>query len=207
MDSYAVLEVTLRTHRQKLKFYIAELEENQAILGFSFLKVFNTSIDWHTRRLSGKWGIKIEQLNEAKQILRELQIKALKLYGIPEESEVIYLKQQSFAQQWTTAAHKTHDHLTEATLPVEYQNYSHVFNQDLTAHFPLSRAKNFTITLKPDTPDHLDCKVYPLNKKETIVAQRKIQEGLEKGQLKQAHLHISPQSSLLQRKRAKTFTQ
>jgi hypothetical protein len=41
------------------------------------------------------------------------------------------------------------------------------------------------ITLKSDAPDHLDCKVYPLNKKKTIVAQKKIQEGLEKGQLEE----------------------
>jgi hypothetical protein len=91
------------------------------------------------------------------------------------------------------AAHKTCDHLTQAMLPVEYQNYSCVFDQDLMAHFPPSRAENFTITLKPDAPDHLDCKVYPLNKKETIVAQRKIQEGLEKGQLEEGpSLYQSP---------------
>jgi hypothetical protein len=82
-------------------------------------------------------------------------------------------------------AHKTHDHLTKAMLPAEYQNHSHIFNQNLTACFPPSRAKNFTITLKLDAPDHLDCKVYPLNKKEMIVAQKKIQEGLEKGQLEE----------------------
>jgi hypothetical protein len=94
----------------------------------------------------------------------------------------------SFAQQWSAAVHKTHNHLTEAMLLTEYQKYAQVFDQKLMACFLPNRLENFTITLKPDAPDHLDCKVYPLNKKETIVTQAKIKEGLEKGQLKEGPL-------------------
>jgi hypothetical protein len=150
MDSCITLEVTLGKQKQKLKFYVMELGEDWVILSFLFLKAFNPNINWHTRRISGKWGLKFEQLNEAKRILRELQIKALKTYRILREGKVIYLKWQSFTQQWSTATHKTYDHLTKAMLPAEYQNHTCVFKQKLAAWFPPSRAKYFTITLKPD---------------------------------------------------------
>jgi hypothetical protein len=155
------------------------------ILRFAFLKAFNLKVDWHTGQLSEQWGIKIKQLDEAKQILRELQIKALKTHGFLREREAIYLKWQSFTQQWSTATHKTCDHLTKDTLPVEYQNHAHIFNQMLAVHFLPNQAENFTITLKPDALDHLDCKIYPLNKRETEVTWSKIKEGLKKGQLKE----------------------
>jgi hypothetical protein len=145
------------------------------------LKAFNPNVDWHTGRLSGKWGLKLEQQDQAKRILKELQIKALRMCGIPRENEGIYMRWTSFAWQWSTAVHKIHDHLTQDTLPAEYQNHACIFNQNLTAHFPPNRAKNFTIMLKLNAPDHLDCKVYPLNKRETEVACSKIQEGLKEG--------------------------
>jgi len=95
------------------------------------------------------------------------------------------MRHMSFAQQWTAAAEKSCDHLTEAILPPEYQCHERVFDQNLAARSPPSRAEDFSIQLKPDAPDHLYCKVYPLNNRETGVLQCKIGEGLDKGQLEE----------------------
>jgi hypothetical protein len=83
------------------------------------------------------------------------------------------------------AAKQLQEHLTEATLLSEYQCHACVFDQNLATRFPPLRRENFTIQLKPDAADHLNCKVYPLNKKETGVLQQKIEEGLDKGQLEE----------------------
>jgi hypothetical protein len=106
----------------------------------------------------------------------------------------------SFAQQWTAAAEKSHDHLTEATLPPEYQRHKRIFDQNLAAHFPPLQEDNFSIQLKPDAPDHLYCKVYPLNRQETRVLQQKITEELDNGQLEEGPAEFESPVFLIEKK-------
>jgi hypothetical protein len=117
----------------------------------------------------------------------------------------MYMRCTSFAQQWTAAIEKSQDHLTETTLLSEYQHHEHIFDQNLAAHSPPLQKENFSIQLKPDAPDHLYCKVYPLNNRETGVLQCKITEGLDKRQLEEGPTKSNPQSFLSQRRRGKTY--
>jgi hypothetical protein len=164
---------------------MAELGEDRAIFRFPFLRAFNLTIDWRTGRIRQKGGIMLLQKQKGAMTVKQLQLAALKQCGTPPLGHVIYMRCTSFAQQWMAAAERTHDHLTEVTLPPGYRHHERVFDQNLAARFPPSRKENFSIQLKPDAPDHLYCKIYPLNKRETGVLQQKITEGLDKGQLEE----------------------
>jgi hypothetical protein len=70
------------------------------------------------------------------------------------------------AQQWAQEAEKGKVHLTLETIPEEYRRHTKVFLEEEAKHFLPDREENMTIKLKPDAPDVINCKIYPLTKDE-----------------------------------------
>jgi hypothetical protein len=66
-------------------------------------------------------------------------------------------------------------------VPPQYHAHAKVFSEDAAQRFPESRPWDHAIDLKPDTPNSLDCKVYPLSPTEDIALQKFIDENLPKG--------------------------
>jgi hypothetical protein len=203
VNSYATLGVKLGSEIRNLKFYLAELGEDCTIFGFPFLCTFNPLINWQTGKIGYKGGITVTQKQKRVTTVKRLQLQALKQCGVPPPGHTIYMRCTSFTQQWTAAAEQLWEHLTEATLPPEYQQHVCVFDQNLAAHFPPLRKENFAIQLKPDAANHLNCKVYPLNKKETGVLQQKIEEGLDKGQLEEGPTEFESPIFFIEKKEGK----
>jgi hypothetical protein len=56
-----------------------------------------------------------------------------------------------------------------------------VFSEEAAQCFPDTRPWDHAIDLKPDAPDMLDCKVYPLGPGEQEVLQKFLKEHLDKG--------------------------
>ena len=50
-------------------------------------------------------------------------------------------------------------------IPKEYQCHAKVFSEEEAQRFPPSRPWDHAIVLKPDAPDTINCKVYPLDPK------------------------------------------
>ena len=48
-------------------------------------------------------------------------------------------------------------------VPKAYHKYLKVFNEEASYRFPLERPWDHAVELKPNAPDVLDCKIYPLN--------------------------------------------
>jgi hypothetical protein len=61
-----------------------------------------------------------------------------------------------------------------------------VFNEEAAHRFPESCEWDHAIDLKPDAPNTMDCKVYPLSPTEDIALQKFIAENLEKGYIRQS---------------------
>ena len=55
--------------------------------------------------------------------------------GLPKKGEAIYMR-QSIAQDWAHEATKKQAHLTERTIPEEYQQHARVFSEIESLHFP-----------------------------------------------------------------------
>ena len=51
-------------------------------------------------------------------------------------------------------------------LPEEYQRHWKVFDKEKAKCFPPSQEEDMKITLHPNTPKTINCKVYPLTKEE-----------------------------------------
>ena len=73
-------------------------------------------------------------------------------------------------------------------VPKEYQPFTSMFSKEESQRFPPSHPWDHVIELKPDVPDHLRCKVYPMMREEDQALDKFINEQLLKG-------YISPSKS------------
>src|ERR1700689_301414 len=133
-------------------FYVANLGRDRLILGHPWFKQFNPSIDWRTNTLQG---------------------------------EDIVIETAGYQNRKTTPSH---EHVCTTTIqeeptpaiPPEYTRHEVVFSEKASQRFPPAREEDHVITLKPDAPTTLNCKVYPLTPKESEATKEFLKEHLEK---------------------------
>ena len=73
-------------------------------------------------------------------------------------------------------------------IPNVYQPFASVFSEEESQRFPPSCPWDHAIKLKPEAPDHLCCKVYPMTREEDQALNNFINKQLLKG-------YISPSKS------------
>jgi len=74
----------------------------------------------------------------------------------------------------------------------KYRRHHHVFSEEVAQCFPPKRPWDHAINLKPDTPNIIDCKVYPLTQEEDKALVAFLEEQLKKGYIVPS---ISPYAS------------
>ncbi len=77
-------------------------------------------------------------------------------------------------------------------VPEKYQHHHHVFSEEAAQRFPPKRPWDHTIDLKLDTPNIINCKVYPLTLEEDRALATFLEEQLRKGYIVPS---ISPYAS------------
>jgi hypothetical protein len=95
------------------------------------------------------------------------------------------------AQEWAIKAAKKCDP-KDAEVPAEYRRHQVVFSETAAHRFPLSRPEDHAIQLKPDTPDMIKCKTYPLTKPKMDAAKKFLDENQAMGYIEPTN---SPYSS------------
>jgi hypothetical protein len=84
------------------------------------------------------------------------------------------------AQEWAIEAAKKRTP-QDAEVPKEYQRHAVVFSEEAAHRFPPSRPKDHAIQLKPEAPDMIKCKTYPLTKPEMDTAKKFLDENQAMG--------------------------
>ena len=77
-------------------------------------------------------------------------------------------------------------------IPPQYAKFKHLFSEEASHHFPPKRTWDHAIEFKPDTPDIIDCKVYPMTQTEDMALEEFIKEQHAKGYI---HPSKSPYAS------------
>ena len=115
--------------KQKLqRFYIVSLGKESVILGYPFLYVFNPMIDWQQGKLLEELHIQTTQYKYHFQDVLDIQRRAIKQTGLSKKGEAIYMR-RSIAQNWAHEATKKQAHLTEKTIPEEYNDMRRCFQK------------------------------------------------------------------------------
>jgi hypothetical protein len=95
------------------------------------------------------------------------------------------------AQEWAIKVAKKHDP-SNAEVPVKYHHHQVVFSKTAAHRFPPLCPEDHVIKLKPDAPDMIKCKTYPLTKPEMDVVKKFLDENQAMGYIEPTN---SPYSS------------
>jgi len=179
IDSFCWLKIHYQDRIARMKFYLTSLGDDSFILGYPFLYAFNPNVDWRRAKLHGG-PIQLETIgfHKAEQRVEECQRVARQEAGTTAEDKEVWVRKFTVAQQWACEAHKKDE---ERILPEEYQRHQKVFDEEGAKRFPPKRDGELEIPLMPDVPKVLDCKVYPLMKKEWDLLRTFLMEEQEKG--------------------------
>jgi hypothetical protein len=104
----------------------------------------------------------------------------------------IWLKKTTFTQKFAQEAAAKGTKPWDQIVPPHYYPHQKVFSEEAAQRFPDTRPWDHTIDLKPNAPDMLDCKVYPLGPGEQEALQVSLKEHLDKGYI---HPSKSPYTS------------
>jgi len=188
LTEYVDLLVKTGKREEKMRFLITDLGIEDVILGYPWLSTFEPqfswkdgvidttllpvvikSLDWHTLVLRPT----IQATRIGRTVTEEAKQKIVDI--LTEESQI-----GSIA---TDLAIKAEQYTEKVKVPEKYHRHHHVFSEEAAQRFPPKRPWDHAIDLKPDTPNIIDCKVYPLIPKEQPVLKEFIEENLHTGRI------------------------
>jgi hypothetical protein len=189
IDSYCWLKVKLGRKEENMKFYLTNIGKERFILGYPFLRTFNPAINWGTGELE-EGDIKLETLSFRKAQKRALrtQREALRQCGRPKEGQALYIRKTTMSQRWARQGREGSETVKKVELPERYREFRDVFDDQKAERFPPNRTEDMRIELRPDAPKTINCKVYPLTRKEMDTLREFLTEEERKG-------YITPGSS------------
>src|SRR6266404_3364033 len=84
----------------------------------------------------------------------------------------------------TDLARRADQYTTKVKVPAKYQQHARVFSEEAAQQFPPKRPWDHAIELKLETPDVIDCKIYPLTQMEDQALVTFLDEQLKKGYIR-----------------------
>ena len=196
---YTELEVITGDTPHLLRFYIADMGSDDLILGYPWFAATNAHPDWTTGTLPASVVIRTKGVASGKP-KRSVRVAGMRttIQNNPflETGDELYLRviktdparvaKTTVAQQLTEQAVDKTVRTWDQIVPPHYHEHAKVFSEEAAHRFPESREWDHAIDLKPDAPNTMDCKVYPLSPTEDIALQKFIAENLEKGYIRQS---------------------
>jgi Reverse transcriptase (RNA-dependent DNA polymerase) len=116
--------------------------------------------------------VAISQLEEGNELY--VTIKAVKM-------ELIKINKMTITQQMAEKAYNTGKVNMEQTVPMVFKQHWKVFSEQKARQLPPRCKWDHKIELKPDAPDIINSKVYPLLKDEQKALDKYIMDNLDKG--------------------------
>jgi hypothetical protein len=190
LTEYIDLNVQTKHIHKEMRFLVTDLGGEDIILGYPWLSTFEPQITWRTATINvSALPIVIRTVNPcieriAPVIARAMsQIEAAKIVQQLLDTTTI----RTTATDLAIAARKD---APTITLPLEYQRHACIFSDEEAQRFPPSRPWDHAINLKPDTPDTINCKVYPLAPARKLALRKWIDEEEAKGYIRKSQSPI-----------------
>jgi hypothetical protein len=172
LQYFTNLQVQTGTQCSTLHFFLSDLGENKAILGYPWFAAFQPRIDWkrgwinHTQlpvifctpNTTKAWFLP-QQINKLRTIKTDRYYIGriiVNMKEIPQDSNI----------------------------PEAYQQYSRVFSEDASHKFPPSHIWDHVIELKPNAPAALPGKLIPLSQAEQEELHKFIVEHTKRGTIR-----------------------
>jgi hypothetical protein len=192
ITNYLDLDVTTKGIHKEMQFLITDLGNKDMLLGYPWLATFEPRFNWRSAVIDEKaLPVVISSINL--WVIRQQPVIAA-ILSEEEKLHIVHtLESQSTIQGVSTElAIQAGQNRVAAEVPKVYDRFVKLFSSKALAQFPLSRPWDHAIDFKPNAPDALPCKVYPMTQEEDKSLLKFLQEQEAKGYI---HLSISPYAS------------
>src|SRR5216684_7768405 len=168
---YTNLQVQMGSSRTNLRFYLTELGEQKAIMGYPWFAATQPKTDWK------RGWIDHTQLPI---ILRAKNAK--KATFVPQQQNVPRTKGPSAYYIGRVIFHPKRIPAAPANgIPAEYQRHRKVFSEEESQRLPCHTIWDHAVELLPGAPTSLPGRLLPLTQSEIAEAQKFVAEHLKRG--------------------------
>ncbi len=174
---YIVLNIQTGRIQKQIRFLITNIGSEDIVLGYPWMAAFEPKFTW-------KNGVINEQ--ELPIILQSVNP------FLPGKSSIIAQAKgpddnsRISATTSTELAIKAQQYTQKVEVPTEYQKFAKIFSEEESKRYPPKRAWDHAIEFKKDTPDAIDCKVYPMNRVEDEAVRKFLHDELKKGYIRES---------------------
>jgi hypothetical protein len=165
---YTDLSVQTGDKRTTMRFFLSNLGENKAILGYPWFAAMQPKIDWKRGWIDhSQLPIVFRAADAAKAHF------VLRTTNTPRESRIHRIGRLLIRT------------ITDpVTIPLHYRTFERVFSEEASHEFPPSRPWDHAIDLKPGAPAALPGKLIPLSQAELIELRKFVKEHLGRGTIR-----------------------
>ncbi len=180
---YIILDIQTGRVQKTIQFLITNIGNEDIVLGYPWMAAFEPKFTWKNGVIDEKelpvilWSVN-PSIPGKDLIITQIKGSDDDCHRRAMTSMELAIK----AQQYTT----------KVEVPAEYQQFTKVFSEEESKRYPPKRAWDHAIEFKKDTPEAIDCKVYPMNQVEDEAVQKFLHDELEKGYI---HESKSPYAS------------
>ena len=174
---YTNLEIQTGGVWKTIQFLITNIGNESVILGYPWMAAFEPKFTWrHSVINEEELPIIIRSVNPS----------------IPGKGPIIAQirgggsDQRIQATTSTELAIQAQQYTKKVEVPAEYQQFAKVFSEEDSKRYPPKRAWDHAIEFKKDTPEAIDCKVYPMNRVEDEAVRTFLSNELEKGYIRES---------------------
>ena len=194
------LEVRTGDRQEVMRFLVTDLGGEDLILGYPWLSTFEPKFRWRDATINTSFlPIIIQSADWRKSRIKPIIARIIKGRRIQtqqqhqQESIFRELKRESSLKGISIELSREAGKFTqEIEVPEEYQRHTNIFDPVESKKLPPSQPWDHAITLKPDMPDTIDCKLYPLPPKDDEASRKWLEEEESKGYIRPS---ISPITS------------
>jgi hypothetical protein len=190
---YLDLDVCAKGIHKEMCFLITDIGSEDLLLGYPWLAMFEPKFNWqHTVIDEQMLPVIISSINP--RIIRLHPVIAKLMTNKEKQSIICTLETQSTIQGVSTElAIQARQNTKAAEIPPEYAQFHKLFSDTESSRFPPTRPWDHAIDFKPNAPDTLPCKVYPMTQSEDQALLKFLTEQEAKGYICPS---ISPYASL-----------
>ena len=165
------LRLRTGTYDKETDFLITDLGSEDMILGLPWLREVNPVIDWETGNLTiGAMGLDQKEGPCGKVDTSRRQRRKLLKEGILEHAteELWCNASYTYSTELAIQAKDKQTKTMEEMIPEPYRDFSKVFSEAESERLPQHQPWDHPIELKPDAPETIRSKVYPMPVNEQV---------------------------------------
>src|SRR6266404_550870 len=200
LTHFVNLLIQTKGQEKKMQFLVTDLGVEDVILGYPWLSTFEPQFSWKDATVNTNiLPVVIRSPNWYTLILKP-SIRRTRITMEPATKDTrIGRTVTEEAKQWivdiltgestinsiaTDLVRQAEQYTAKIDVPEKYAQHAKVFSEEVSQCFPPKRPWDHAIKLKPETPDVIDCKIYPLTQTEDQALVTFLDEQLKKGYIR-----------------------